>query len=190
MRRLAAMLSLIIAASSTLAADRNPVVVVDTSLGTFKIELFADKAPATVRNFLDHVEAQFYDGTVFHRVVARVLAQGGGFEPGLKERKPRSTVRNEASVALKNERGTVALARTPRPDSGGAQFFVNLRDNDFFNKSRDGVGYCVFGKVIDGLDVVDKIGDVETTDRNDADSTPVRDVVIHTIRRAPGSEGK
>jgi cyclophilin family peptidyl-prolyl cis-trans isomerase len=179
-----AVLCLLLATTAAPAADKNPVVVVDTSLGAFKLELFADKAPTTVRNFLDHVDARFYDGTVFHRVVAKVMVQGGGFEPGMKERKPRATVKNEASAALKNERGTVALARTPRPDSGGAQFFVNLRDNDFFNKSRDGVGYCVFGRVIEGMDVVDRLGEVETSDRGDADSVPTRDVVIRTVRRS------
>jgi cyclophilin family peptidyl-prolyl cis-trans isomerase len=182
-RLLVLLLGFLVTAAGVPAADRNPVVVVDTSLGSIKIELFADKAPATVKNFLDHVEARFYDGTVFHRVVPKVMIQGGGYEPGMKERKPRATVKNESSATLKNDRGTVALARTPRPDSGGAQFFINLRDNDFFNKSRDGVGYCVFGRVIEGMDVVDKIGEVETQDRGESDAVPTRDVLIRSVRR-------
>jgi cyclophilin family peptidyl-prolyl cis-trans isomerase len=168
------------------AADKNPVVVVDTSLGTFKIELYPDKAPGTVKNFLGYVDDKFYDGTIFHRVIPDFMIQGGGMEPGLKEKKTKDPIKNESDNGLENKRATIAMARTNRPDSATSQFFINVKDNAFLDKAnaRDRVGYCVFGKVIDGLDVVDKIKAVETGDAGPHQNVPTKDVVIKSIRRA------
>jgi peptidyl-prolyl cis-trans isomerase B (cyclophilin B) len=170
------------------AQAANPVVVVETSLGAIKIELFEDKAPVTVKNFLGYVDDKFYDGTIFHRVIADFMIQGGGFEPGLKPKKTRDPIKNESSNGLSNKRGTIAMARTDRADSATAQFYINVVDNDFLDKAnaRDGVGYCVFGKVSDGLDVVDKIKAVKTNGRTGRPlpNVPVTDVVIKSIRRA------
>jgi len=161
-------------------AESNTVVV-DTSLGTIKIELDAAKAPITVKNFLSYVDDKFYDGTIFHRVISNFMIQGGGFEPGMRQKATKGQIKNESSNGLKNALGTVAMARTNVPDSATSQFFINLKDNGFLNKAeaQDGVGYCVFGKVIDGLSVVDKIAAVETG----AMDVPVADVVIKSIRR-------
>jgi cyclophilin family peptidyl-prolyl cis-trans isomerase len=179
-------LPLAFAFGSAAAADKNPVVVVNTSLGNFKVELYPDKAPITVKNFLNYVDAKFYDGTVFHRVMPNFMIQGGGFEPGLKQKTTGEPIKNESANGLSNTRGTIAMARTPQPDSATAQFFINVKDNPHLDraKARDGVGYCVFGKVTDGMDVVDKIKDVETADRGEHEKVPVKDVVINSIRRA------
>ncbi len=168
------------------AADKNPVVEVTTSLGSFKVQLDQDKAPITVKNFLAYVDDKFYDGTVFHRVIPDFMIQGGGFEPGMKEKSTKEPIKNESYNGLTNDRGTLAMARTNRPDSATAQFYVNLKDNDFLNKAkaRDGVGYAVFGKVIEGMDVADKIAQVETGDRGQFQNVPTKDVVIKSIRRA------
>ena len=162
-------------------AAENPVVVVDTSMGTIKVELYPDKAPITVKNFLGYVDDKFYDGTIFHRVIPNFMIQGGGFEPGMKEKKTRDPIKNESGNGLSNARGTMAMARTPEPDSATAQFFINVKDNDFLDRANnpDKVGYCVFGKVIDGMDVVDKIKAVATKK-----DVPTQDVVIRSIRRA------
>ena len=161
------------------------VVVVTTSLGSFEIELDPDKAPKTVANFLEYVDATFYDGVVFHRVIPDFMLQGGGFEPGMKPKKARDPIQNEAGNGLSNLRGTVALARTNQPHSGTSQFFVNTKDNaqlDF--KDRPGAeGYCVFGKVGAGMDVVDKIRQVKTGTVGGHNDVPVEDVVIKSIRR-------
>ena len=176
------------AASCQSAETKGPVVVMETSLGTVKIELNEDKAPVTVKNFLSYVDDKFYDGTTFHRVIPNFMTQGGGFEPGLKEKPTKDPIKNEGGNGLKNERGTVAMARTGDPDSASAQFFINLKDNTFLNrgdpKCPDKYGYAVFGKVIEGMDVVDKIAEVETADRGDMESVPVKDVIIKSVRRA------
>ena len=163
------------------------VVVMETSLGTIKLELYPDKAPVTVQNFLGYVDEGFYDGTVFHRVIPNFMIQGGGMEPGMRQKKTKPAIKNESANGLGNQRGTVAMARTNVPDSATAQFFINVTDNGFLDKSqaRDGVGYCVFGKVIEGLDVVDKIKGVRTVTLVDGfDDVPTEDVVIESIRRA------
>jgi cyclophilin family peptidyl-prolyl cis-trans isomerase len=163
------------------AADKNPVVVMETSLGTVKIELYQDKAPNTVKNFLGYVDDKFYDGTIFHRVISDFMVQGGGFEPGMKEKKTKDPIKNEAGNGLSNERGTIAMARTNDPDSATAQFYINVKDNSKgLDKKSGSAGYCVFGRVIDGMDVVDKIKNVETGARD----VPKEDVVIKSIRRA------
>jgi cyclophilin family peptidyl-prolyl cis-trans isomerase len=164
------------------AAD--PVVVMETSAGTIKIELYPDKAPITVKNFLGYVEDKFYDGTVFHRIIPNFMIQGGGFESGLKQKETKAPIKNESTNGLTNNRGTVAMARTPVADSATAQFFINVKDNDFLDqaKSRDRVGYCVFGKVIEGMDVVDKIKDVKTGTKKGQRDVPLEDVIIQSVR--------
>ena len=166
--------------------DKNPVVIMETSMGTIKIELYEKKAPVTVKNFLDYVDNKFYDGVIFHRVIPNFMIQGGGMEPGLKEKKTRAAIVNESTNGLSNERGTLAMARTNVPDSATAQFFINVKDNDFLDraKARDKVGYCVFGKVIEGIDVVDKIKEVKTGMQGGHADVPVQDVVIRSVRRA------
>jgi cyclophilin family peptidyl-prolyl cis-trans isomerase len=161
----------------------NPVVVMETNLGTIKIELFEDKAPVTVKNFLKYVEDKHYDGTVFHRVIKSFMIQGGGFEPGMKEKKTRDPIKNESDNGLSNQRGTIAMARTPDPDSATAQFYINVEDN----KGLDGAdgkatGYAVFGRVIEGMDVVDKIKAVKTTTKARFQDVPEEDVVIKSVR--------
>jgi cyclophilin family peptidyl-prolyl cis-trans isomerase len=168
-----------------LGQEKNPVVVMDTSAGKITIELFADKAPITVKNFLQYADDKHYDGTIFHRVIADFMIQGGGMEPGLKEKKTRDPIKNESTNGLANERGTLAMARTNVPDSATSQFFINVKDNAFLDKAkaRDNVGYAVFGKVIDGMDVVDKIRRVETGNSGGHENVPVQDVVIRSVRR-------
>jgi cyclophilin family peptidyl-prolyl cis-trans isomerase len=182
---LLAMAGGVLGAGPLRAADKNPVVEVTTSLGSFKVELYEDKAPITVKNFLSYVDDKFYDGTIYHRVIPDFMIQGGGMESGMKEKSTKEPIKNESYNGLKNDRGTLAMARTNLPDSATAQFFVNLKDNDFLNKAkaRDGVGYAVFGKVTDGMDVVDKIAQVETGDRGPHQNVPTKDVVIKSIRR-------
>ena len=139
-----------------------PVVVLNTSQGAITLELDDEKAPVTVANFLEYVDAGHYDGTVFHRVIDGFMIQGGGFEPGMKQKSTRAPIKNEADNGLKNDRGTIAMARTAQKDSATAQFFINLKDNDFLNHGSRDFGYAVFGRVTDGMDVVDRIAKVET----------------------------
>ncbi len=164
---------------------KNPVVRIETSLGTIKVELFPAEAPETVKNFLQYVDERFYDGLIFHRVIEDFMIQGGGYEPGMKPRKTRSPIKNESANGLSNRRGTIAMARTSEPDSATSQFYINVRDNTFLDRreAKDGVGYCVFGRVIEGMDVVDKISLVKTTTRDGHRDVPVEDVVIKSIRR-------
>jgi peptidyl-prolyl cis-trans isomerase B (cyclophilin B) len=163
----------------------NPSVIITTSSGTMKAELFEDKAPITVKNFLAYVDEKFYDNTVFHRVIANFMIQGGGFEPGMKQKKTKAAIKNESSNGVSNARGTLAMARTSDPDSATAQFFINTVDNTFLDKaqSRDGAGYCVFGKVTEGLDVLDKIKAVKTGNKAGHSDVPVQDVVIQSVGR-------
>ncbi len=170
----------------------NPVVEMETSLGTIKIELYASKAPTTVKNFLQYVDDKHYDGTIFHRVISDFMIQGGGMEPGLKERPTRLAIKNESSNNLSNKRGTLAMARTQDAHSATAQFFINVKDNDFLDraKAQDRVGYCVFGAVIDGMDVVDKIKDVPTRDIGGHEKVPVENVLIKSVRRVDKKENK
>jgi cyclophilin family peptidyl-prolyl cis-trans isomerase len=169
---------------------KDPVVILDTSKGIIKIELFEEKAPITVKNFLGYVADKFYDGTVFHRVMARenyakdFMIQGGGFEPGMKQKDVKGPIRNESSNGLLNRRGTVAMARTPLPDSATSQFFINLVDNDSLNRSEGDVGYCVFGQVLEGMDVVHKIKAVRTGTKKGHGNVPVEDILINSVKRA------
>ena len=177
----------VIAMSTGMAAAKNPVVVIETSMGTIKAELFEDKAPITVKNFLEYVKNDFYSGTIFHRVMSDFMIQGGGMEPGMKEKKTLAPIKNEAANGLSNARGTLAMARTPVVDSATAQFFINVKDNkglDHRGRGQDEYGYAVFGKVIEGMDVVDKIKGVETATRGPHGDVPVKDVVIKSIKLA------
>lgn len=178
---LAAFLGLSVLTPGFAQDAKNPRVVIDTTAGKITVELYADKAPITVKNFLQYVDDKHYDNTIFHRVIADFMIQGGGYEAGLKEKKTREPIKNEAGNGLSNERGTIAMARTNVPDSATAQFFINTVDNKFLDraKAQDGVGYAVFGKVIDGMPAVDLIRKVETGPRD----VPVKDVVIRSVRR-------
>ncbi len=183
---LAALLVGLLTASSSQAQEKNPVVIMETNMGTIKIELFKDKAPITVKNFLDYVDNKFYDGTIFHRVIPNFMIQGGGMEPGLKEKQTKAAIKNESTNGLSNQRGTIAMARTNVPDSATSQFFINVKDNTFLDRANAGdkVGYCVFGKVISGMDVVDKIKAVQTANQGGHGDVPVQNVVIRAVRRA------
>lgn len=171
------------------ATAANPVVVLQTNKGPISVELFADKAPATVKNFLSYVDKGFYDNTIFHRVIPNFMIQGGGFPVGAKsqadQKKTDAPVKNEAGNGLKNQRGTLAMARTGDPDSATAQFFINLADNAFLDRdqAQDGFGYTVFGKVIDGMDAVDKIAQVKTARDRLSEGTPTEPVIIQGVKR-------
>src|SRR5262249_55552742 len=153
---------------ASMAQPASSSVVLETSLGSLTIELNPGKAPETVKNFLAYVDEKFYDGTIFHRVIKDFMIQGGGFQPGMKQKTTRAAIQNESANGLSNTRGAIAMARTNDPHSATAQFFINTVDNGFLDKSqsRDGVGYCVFGKVTQGLDVVDKIRAVKTSTKS------------------------
>ncbi|HEX6395882.1 MAG TPA: peptidylprolyl isomerase [Steroidobacteraceae bacterium] len=154
-------------------------LVFETNLGNFEVELFEKEAPISARNFQDYVDEGFFDGVIFHRVIPGFMIQGGGFEPGMKQKKTREPIKNEATNGLKNKRGTLSMARTNVVDSATAQFFVNLVDNDFLDHSGPAnYGYAVFGKVTSGMDVIDKIAQVATTNRAGHQNVPASDVVI------------
>jgi cyclophilin family peptidyl-prolyl cis-trans isomerase len=170
-----------IAAAGQGAAEK-PVVVLDTSLGAITVELYPDKAPITVKNFLEYVDEGFYDNLIFHRVMPRFMIQGGGMTDQLSE-KPvnKQPIKNESSTGLSNNRGTIAMARMKDPNSATCQFFINHGDN--LNLNTDGGGYTAFGKVIDGMDVVDKIAKVSTTTRGPYDNVPLKPVYIKSAKR-------
>jgi peptidyl-prolyl cis-trans isomerase B (cyclophilin B) len=154
-------------------------VLLTTNHGNIKIELDAEKAPKTVENFLSYVNAGHYNGTIFHRVIDGFMIQGGGFEPGMKQKPTNEPIENEAKNGLKNEPYTIAMARTSAPHSASAQFFINVKNNSFLDyPGQDGWGYCVFGKVSEGKEVVDKIRAVKTTRAGMHADVPVEDVVI------------
>jgi peptidyl-prolyl cis-trans isomerase B (cyclophilin B) len=157
------------------------MVKLHTNHGIITLELNAEKAPKTVENFLQYVRDGFFDGTIFHRVIDGFMIQGGGFEPGMTQKPTRDMIENEASNGLKNENYTVAMARTPNPNSATAQFFINVANNSFLNftsPTPQGYGYAVFGKVVEGMDVVDKIKKVKTGNRAGHQDVPLEDVVI------------
>jgi peptidyl-prolyl cis-trans isomerase B (cyclophilin B) len=157
-----------------------------TSKGEIVLELFADKAPATVNNFLTYVDADFYDGTIFHRVIPNFMIQGGGFTTAMKQKPTEDPIKNEADNGVENKRGTIAMARTGDPHSATGQFFINSVDNDFLNfksKSPQGWGYAVFGKVVEGIEVVDAISAVKTGTQGMHQDVPVEAVVINSARR-------
>lgn len=166
-------------------AAKNPHVVLETSKGTMVVELFAEEAPKTVENFLAYVEAGFYDGTVFHRVIPGFMVQGGGFTADLQKKDTRAPIQNEADNGLKNKRGTLAMARTNDPHSATAQFFINSVDNSFLDhtaKDPRGWGYAVFGQVVEGLEVVDAISGVATGNRRGMQNVPTEAVTITSAK--------
>ena len=165
----------------------NPVVEIETSKGAIKIELLFDKAPETVNNFPQYVDEGFYDDTIFHRVIENFMIQGGGFDESFSQKSTHPTVENEADNGVSNAKGTVAMARTSDPHSASAQFFINVADTNTFldhtSKTSQGWGYCVFGRVTEGMDAVDSIRQVETSTRGGHQDVPVESVVIRSVRR-------
>ena len=180
------LLALLVAGAPSGAKEGgNPVVVMKTSQGDITIELDKEKAPVTVENFLVYVNDKFYDGTIFHRVIPAFMIQGGGFDKDMQQKKTKAPIKNEAGNGLKNVNGTIAMARTSDPNSATAQFFINTKDNAFLdhrNDSPQGYGYAVFGKVIEGQDVVKKIEQVQTTTKAPHENVPVTAVVIESVR--------
>lgn len=170
-------------------SEQNPQVTLETSMGTITIELFKEKAPITVRNFLGYVKDGFYDGLVFHRVIKDFMIQGGGMSENLEQKKPKFAIKNEATNGLSNTRGTLAMARTSVVDSATSQFFINTVDNLFLNhrgKQPDSFGYCVFGQVLEGMDVVDKIREVKTGNKGGHSDVPVEPVFITSAKVVEG----
>jgi len=159
------------------------MVTLHTNHGDIIISLYADKAPKTVANFKQYVEDGFYSGTIFHRVIKNFMIQGGGMEPGMKEKTSRANIENEANNGVANDIGTIAMARTPDPHSASSQFFINIGKNAFLNfkdETADGWGYCAFGKVTDGMDVVNKIANTSTGSQNGHSDVPTEDVIIES----------
>lgn len=160
------------------------MVIIRTTFGDIKLELDAEKAPATVANFLDYARSGFYDGTVFHRVINNFMIQGGGFDTDMQQKAVGAPIENEADNGLKNDFGTVAMARTTDPHSATAQFFINVKDNDFLNhsgKNMQGWGYAVFGRMVEGEEVLEKIRAVPTGSRGGHQDVPVDPVIIETV---------
>jgi len=175
----------LVAAGAGMAVAANPKVEMETSKGKMVIELFPDKAPETVKNFLNYVETKYYDGTIFHRVIPKFMIQGGGFTADMKQKSAGAPIKNEADNGLKNDRGTIAMARTGDPHSATAQFFINSVNNDFLNhksKTQQGWGYVVFGKVTVGMDVVDSISAVKTVTRGNYRDVPAETIEIISAR--------
>jgi len=188
----AAALALLLAGAPSAFAE-NPRVEFKTTMGAFTLELYPDKAPKTVANFLQYTNSGFYKGTVFHRVIDNFMIQGGGFDPAMKQKETRGPVENEAGLAMKgglrNELGTVAMARTPDPNSATAQFFINVKDNgflDYRDPSPQGIGYTVFGRVVEGMNVVMQISRVETTAAGMQRDVPKRPIIIESVTVKPG----
>ncbi|CAB1056800.1 Peptidyl-prolyl cis-trans isomerase PpiB (EC [Olavius sp. associated proteobacterium Delta 1] len=178
--------SLLIFAGSAVAADINPKVVLETSKGKIVLELYPDNAPETVKNFLNYVDAKFYDGMIFHRVIPKFMIQGGGFTADMKRKTTQAPIKNEADKGLKNGRGTISMARTGDPHSATAQFFINTVNNDFLNhssKTQQGWGYTAFGKVIEGMKTVDAISAVKTKTVGGFRDVPAEPVIIQSARR-------
>ncbi|MCK4865061.1 MAG: peptidyl-prolyl cis-trans isomerase [Gammaproteobacteria bacterium] len=160
------------------------MIKLNTNKGTIILELDAEKAPATAANFMQYAKDGFYDGTIFHRVISGFMIQGGGMESGMKEKATRDNIKNEAENGLTNDRGTIAMARTPDPHSASSQFFINLKDNNFLNftsADAQGFGYCVFGKVVEGMDIVEEIEKVATGSAGGHQDVPTEDVVIESV---------
>jgi cyclophilin family peptidyl-prolyl cis-trans isomerase len=180
--------ALAVAASGMAAAKGNPMVLISTSKGDIKVELYPDKAPETVKNFLAYVNAGYYDGTIFHRVIRGFMIQGGGLTGDMKDKREgqRAPIKNEVSNGLKNDTGTIAMARTAAPDSATSQFFINVADNDALNKSAGKDGYAVFGKVVEGMDVVKKIEQAETTSKGMYRDVPAETITIKSAKELKG----
>ena len=169
-------------------AEKNPIVTISTSMGDIRVELDVEKAPITTKNFLDYVKDGFYDGLIFHRVIPGFMIQGGGMDPQMKQKGTKAPIKNEAANGLKNKNGTIAMARTNVVDSATAQFFINVKDNDFLDHrgtSADAYGYSVFGKVVGGMDVVQKIEKVKTRNSGMHQDVPSDPVVIKSMTVEP-----
>jgi cyclophilin family peptidyl-prolyl cis-trans isomerase len=167
--------------------NKNPVVTLSTTLGDIKIELYREEAPISVENFLAYANSNFYDGTIFHRVIPDFVIQGGGLDVTMKAKQTRDPIKNEATNGLKNARGTVSMARTSAVDSATSQFYINLKDNhtlDQRDETEEGYGYAVFGRVIDGMDVVDKIAQVPTSTKSNFPNAPAEPVVVTSVKVA------
>jgi peptidyl-prolyl cis-trans isomerase A (cyclophilin A) len=184
--RAAALAWLLTGASAAFA--ENPRVEFKTTMGSFTVELYPDKAPKTVANFLEYANSGFYKGTIFHRVIDNFMIQGGGFDPGMKQKETRGPIENEAGLAMKgglrNELGTIAMARTSIPNSATAQFFINVKDNgflDYRDASPQGIGYAVFGRVVDGMNTVLRISRVDTTSVGGQQNVPQRPIIIESV---------
>jgi cyclophilin family peptidyl-prolyl cis-trans isomerase len=177
----------LMAFATTIQANKtNPKVIMKTSMGDITIELYPDKAPITVKNFFSYVDEKFFDGTIFHRVMKGFMIQGGGLTPDFTEKPKKPTIKNEAANMLKNKRGTIAMARMPDKDSATSQFFINHVDNpglDHRDNTPEGYGYAVFGKVINGMDVVDSIANVTIVTKSGRANVPRETITIISIRR-------
>lgn len=184
------MLLLVCLAPGAQAASEHPRVTLETNLGNITLELYPDKAPVTVKNFLAYVNEGFYTDTIFHRVISGFMIQGGGLPVDMKEKPTHNPIANEAANGLKNDRGTIAMARTSDPNSATSQFFINAKDNTFLNfrdKTLQGYGYCVFGKVISGMEVVDAIEKTPTGTKGFYQDTPLTPVIItKAVQLKPG----
>jgi peptidyl-prolyl cis-trans isomerase B (cyclophilin B) len=166
---------------------KNNMITINTNFGAIIIELMEDKAPATCKNFLDYANADFYNDTIFHRVIDGFMVQGGGFDAEMNQKPVNAPVENEANNGVGNKVGTLAMARTPDPHSATAQFFINISDNDFLDfksETQQGWGYCVFAKVVDGMDIVDKIKEVKTGNNGHHGDVPLEPVVIQSVKVA------
>jgi len=166
-------------------AEKNPQVLMETSMGSIKIELFKEKAPITVRNFLSYVNEGFFDGLIFHRVISNFMVQGGGMDESMQSKKTKFAIKNEAANGLSNKRGTLAMARTSVVDSATAQFFINVADNaflDYRGKTPDLFGYAVFGQVVDGMEVVEAIRQVKTGSKGGHSDVPLEPVFIKSVK--------
>ncbi|MGI0116856.1 peptidylprolyl isomerase [Zooshikella sp. RANM57] len=172
-------LGLLVLSSTSWAA--NPHIRMETSVGNVELELYPQKAPITVKNFLSYIDQKFYNGTVFHRVIPGFMAQGGGFNTDMQRKPTGSPIKNEAQNGLKNERGTIAMARLPAPNTATSQFFINVSNNTFLNHGVRGDGYAVFGRVTQGMDVIDKIVNVPTHNINNMQNVPVNPIVIKQV---------
>ena len=170
--------------AATAAGKGNPMVLLSTSMGDIKVELYPDKAPVTVKNFLDYVKAGYYNGTIFHRVIPGFMIQGGGLTADMQDKREgqKAPIKNESGNGLKNDTGTLAMARTNVPDSATSQFFINVKDNTFLNGEKDKPGYAVFGKVVEGMDVVKKIEQVKTASKGGNQNVPVDPVTIKSAK--------
>ena len=164
------------------SAGVKPMVVMSTNHGDITIELFSDKAPISTENFLSYVKSDFFAGTIFHRVIPGFMIQGGGFDKDMNQKENNDPIKNEADNGHKNDRGTLAMARTNVVDSATSQFFINLKDNDFLNHSSRDFGYAVFGKVVEGMDVVDKIAQEKTGDHSMFQNVPTETVIITSVK--------
>ncbi len=177
-----------VAFSTTAAGGDRPVVIFSTSMGDITIELMSEEAPISAKNFLDYVDAGFFDGTIFHRVIAGFMIQGGGFTADMNQKSTQAPIKNEADNGVKNTRGTLSMARTSDINSATTQFFINLKDNEFLDHGTRDFGYAVFARVVEGMDVVDKIAGVKTGNKGSHSDVPMEPVVTNTARRKEAAQ--